>query len=50
MNALLKSTVEMRDGLRASMDLLKSMHLKETILGDAEEENDVSNQGTVRLG
>ncbi|KAF2013353.1 kinase-like protein [Aaosphaeria arxii CBS 175.79] len=32
MNAMWKSTVEMRDGLRSSIDLLKSMHLKETPL------------------
>lgn len=54
MNALFKSAVEMRDGLRASMDLLKSMHLKETVQANGEgadvEEMDVANLGTVRLG
>lgn len=49
MNALWKSTVEMRDGLRTSTDLLKAMHLKETVQRVPEEsDDDTESNSTLR--
>ncbi|KAF2464063.1 kinase-like protein [Lindgomyces ingoldianus] len=54
-NALWKSTTELRDGLRASRDLLKAMRLEEMkppgmgMEGLSEEEGDGEGQGTVRV-